>query len=130
MQARRTKVLVWASFLALVLNTLLNFALIPGFGMYGAAYATFGAYVVEAVVMYFLAQRMFRLNDDLPRVFASAAILAIVILSTQVRWPSAYRAEITAAVGSMSLALSPAWAGGAYRLLLRLERQVFPLDGR
>ena len=62
MQARRTKVLVWASFLALVLNTLLNFALIPGFGMYGAAYATFGAYVVEAVVMYFLAQRMFRLE--------------------------------------------------------------------
>ena len=47
------------SFVAFAFNTALNFALIPRWGMYGAAYATIVAYVIEALVMYFVAQRLY-----------------------------------------------------------------------
>ena len=74
------------SFVALVVNTVLNFALIPHWGMYGAAYATLIAYVIEAGVMYVLAQRAFRLRYDLPRTIAAIAVFVSVLVVTQVRW--------------------------------------------
>lgn len=88
MQARRTKLIMGGSFVALVVNTVLNFALIPHCGMYGAAYATLTAYVIEALVMYVLAQRVYRLSYDLPRTFAAMGVFAAVLAVTQVRWSS------------------------------------------
>jgi O-antigen/teichoic acid export membrane protein len=84
MQARRTKLIMVGSFVALVVNTVLNFALIPHWGMYGAAYATLIAYVIEAMVMYILAQRAYRLRYDLPRTLAAIGIFAAVLVVTQV----------------------------------------------
>ena len=69
MQARRTKLIMVGSFVALVVNTVLNFALIPHWGMYGAAYATLDCLLMEALVMYVLAQRAYRLDYDLFRTF-------------------------------------------------------------
>ena len=91
MQARRTTLIMGASFVAFLGNTALNFALIPRWGMYGAAYATMIAYVVEALVMYLLAQRTFRLNYHLPRVFVAVAIFAAALTVTQIRWSPSRR---------------------------------------
>ena len=72
-----------ASFVALLVNTALNFALIPRWGMYGAAYATLVAYVIEALVMYVLAQRTFRLEYDLPRTLAALGVFAMALSATR-----------------------------------------------
>ncbi|MFZ0314986.1 MAG: oligosaccharide flippase family protein [Candidatus Korobacteraceae bacterium] len=105
MQTRRTTLIMGASFVALALNTVLNFALIPHWGMYGAAYATMIAYIVEALVMYWLAQRAFRLNYHLPRVFAAVAIFAAVLTVTQVHWSPSGRPIVMAAMAVVSLGL-------------------------
>ena len=105
LQARRTKVIMGASFLALVLNTLLNFALIPKWGMYGASYATFLAYVVEAVVMYFLAQRIFRLEYDLSRAFMAIAVFLVALTITQIQWNPAIRTVVVVVTATICLGL-------------------------
>jgi O-antigen/teichoic acid export membrane protein len=91
LHGRRTKLIMAASFLALVVNTILNFALIPRWGMYGAAYATFVAYIVEALVMYWLSQRTYNLDYDLPRTFAAMTVFAAVLVLTQYHWNPSIR---------------------------------------
>lgn len=105
LQARKTKVIMLASFVALTVNTVLNFALIPKLGMYGAAYATLLAYISEALVMYVLAQRIFPLEYDLPRTFSALALFAAVLTVTQLQWSASIRPfVITAtAIGSLGL---------------------------
>jgi len=105
MQARKTKLVMGASFVALVVNTALNFALIPHWGMYGAAYATLVAYVIEAVVMYGLAQRVYRLHYDLPRTFAAMAVFAGALAVTQVHWQPSRSLPAMAIAGVISLSL-------------------------
>lgn len=82
-QATRTKLIMAGSFVGLAINTVLNFALIPRWGMYGAAYATLVGYVAEAVVMYLLAQHSYRLQYDLPRAFAAVSVFAVILAVTQ-----------------------------------------------
>lgn len=105
MQARRTKWIMGASFMALTLNTLLNFALIPRLGMYGAAYATFFAYVLEAVVMYAIAQRIFRLDYELPRTLAAFGLFFAALTVTQVQWSPALRPFVTGGTAVACLGL-------------------------
>ena len=52
--------------------------------MYGAAYATLVAYVVEALVMYLLARQVFRLSYDLPRTLAAMGVFAVALAFTQI----------------------------------------------
>ena len=105
MQARRSKLIMGGSFVALVVNTVLNFALIPHWGMYGAAYATLIAYVIEAMVMYVLAQRAYRLRYDLHLTLAAMGVFAAVLAVTQVHWDieHALIASVTAGVICFSL---------------------------
>jgi O-antigen/teichoic acid export membrane protein len=114
-QACRTKTILAASFLALALNTILNFALIPSLGMYGAAYATFLAYVVEAVVMYVVAQRVYHLHYELPRIGAALAVFGVALVVTQIPW---------------SATMGPMVTGGAailcFGLLTALGRTMTP----
>ena len=90
-QARQTQWMMLVSFVAFVVNTAMNFALIPRWGMYGAAYATIVAYVVEVLVMYFVAQRLYPLNYDLRRIFAAVGVFLIALVATQVNWPGSQR---------------------------------------
>jgi len=91
LHGRRTKLIMAASFLALVVNTILNFALIPRWGMYGAAYATCVAYAVEALVMYWLSQQTYNLDYDLSRTFAAMTVFAAVLALTQYHWNPSIR---------------------------------------
>jgi O-antigen/teichoic acid export membrane protein len=99
LHARRTALIMGASFAALLVNTALNFALIPRWGMYGAAYATLVAYVIEALIMYSLAQRTFRLEYDLPRTLAALGVFAMALSVTQARWSPSQRPFAVVIVG-------------------------------
>jgi O-antigen/teichoic acid export membrane protein len=105
MQAQRTKLIMGSSFIALVVNTILNFALIPHWGMYGAGCATLIAYVVEALVMYRLAQQAHRLHYDLPCIFAAMAIFAGVLVVTQIHWSASQQVMFTILAAVVSLGL-------------------------
>jgi O-antigen/teichoic acid export membrane protein len=91
MQAKQTHWLMLVSFVALVVNTVMNFALIPRWGMYGAAYATFAAYIVEVLIMYFVAQRLYPLGYDLGRIFSATGVFLIALAATQLDWSVGHR---------------------------------------
>lgn len=93
-QAKRTMRLWQLSFLAFAANIGLNFLLVPHWGMYGAAWATLAAYLVEAVVVYFYAQHLFPLPFRTARVLAGLAVFAGVLALTQVEWRAPHLAVI------------------------------------
>jgi O-antigen/teichoic acid export membrane protein len=126
MQAKRTKLIMGGSFVALVVNTALNFALIPHWGMYGAAYATLIAYVVEAMVMYVLAQRAYRLQYDLPRIVAAMAVFGGALVVTQVRWNIEHVWISTVIAGVICLVLLVALGLNRITLLLRPKPGAAP----
>src|SRR5690606_17346908 len=72
--AKRTEVSLWSTLAAAVINIILNFILIPPFGMYGAAYATVIAYITSVASVYIFSQRYYHIPYDLRRVFALFAI--------------------------------------------------------
>jgi electron transfer flavoprotein alpha/beta subunit len=86
LQARRVGFLWVVSGAALVANIGLNFFWIPRSGMYGAAYATTVAYLIEAALMYFYAQRVYPLEFSKIRLAAALAIFGGALWVTQVHW--------------------------------------------
>jgi O-antigen/teichoic acid export membrane protein len=73
---RRTKVLAVLAVVAAVVNIALNFALIPPFGMVGAAAATALAYLVLTALHYRVAQRYY------PTPYEPAKVLRAIALAT------------------------------------------------
>ena len=71
---RQTKVLALLSTIGAAFNIALNFALIPPFGMIGAAVATAAAYVLLAALYYRSAQRVYRTPYELPKVLLAVAL--------------------------------------------------------
>lgn len=104
-QAKETIWLMLVSFVALAANTVLNFALIPHWGMYGAAYATIAAYVVEVIVMYLVAQRLYPLHYDLRRILSSVGVFSIALVATQVNWSDGHRLIALAVASALCLSL-------------------------
>jgi O-antigen/teichoic acid export membrane protein len=123
LQARRTPSLMAASFIALAANTVLNFALIPRWGMYGAARATLAAYGIEAAVMYVLAQRTFRLEYDLLRTSAAMGVFAGVLAVTQLPWNAGMRPMAFVAAGLVAMLLLLALGLNRIRLLFPGSQQ-------
>ncbi len=64
-----------------VLNAVLNFALIPPFGMIGAAWATTSAYAGMTVWGYFIIQKIYPITYEWNRVLKVVAVTAILFLS-------------------------------------------------
>lgn len=94
MQAKRTRFVFLISLMAFAMNMILNFALIPRWGMYGAAWATTLAYGVEALGAYIFAQHFFRLPYRLPELAGSIAVCGAALCLTQSIWISAWRGLI------------------------------------
>lgn len=86
LQAKRTASVFMISLIAFAANLALNFALIPRWGMYGAAWATTLAYAVEALGAFLLAQRFFSLPYRLPEIFATMAVACGALWLTQWTW--------------------------------------------
>jgi O-antigen/teichoic acid export membrane protein len=110
LQARRVGFLWVVSGVALVANLGLNYLWIPRWGMYGAAYATMAAYVIEAALLYIYAQRVYPLAFSRSRLAAALAIFGAVLWVTQHHWHS-WRLLILAAtfVSSLSLIVLIGW---------------------
>ncbi len=90
LQQKRTGLLLTASFVACAANIALNLWWIPIWGMYGAAYATLAAYVLEALLAYAFAQRLFPLALESGRVVLSLAVFGGVLALTQMHLHSVW----------------------------------------
>jgi O-antigen/teichoic acid export membrane protein len=86
LQAKRTAIVFIASAIAFAVNLVLNFAMIPRWGMYGAAWATTLAYGVEALGAYIFAQRFFPLPYRVMEILAGLAIAGAALWLTQSAW--------------------------------------------
>jgi len=83
LQAKRTVSVFLISLVAFAVNLVLNFAMIPRWGMYGAAWATTIAYGVEAVGAFLLAQSFFPLPYRMPGILAALAVAGGALWLTQ-----------------------------------------------
>jgi O-antigen/teichoic acid export membrane protein len=120
LEAKKTKFILVASAAAFFLNLALNLWWIPLLGMYGAAYATLVAYGVEALVMYFYAQRAFFLPYNWRRMFAALALLATALGLSQFGWKGYVHSLMTLAVLLSTSAM--VWFFGG-----KTARQIFKL---
>ena len=83
MQSKRSHAVLLSSALALAVNVALNFAWIPRWGMYGAAYATIAGYASEAAAAYIFAQRWDRLDYPMKRVSILFVLLVCMVIVSQ-----------------------------------------------
>ncbi|MBL7998785.1 MAG: oligosaccharide flippase family protein [Candidatus Kapabacteria bacterium] len=74
---KRTRTLPLATGAAALTNVLMNIILIPAIGYMGAAYATLGAYMVSAVVMYLYSQREYPIAYEWQRVVMICGICCV-----------------------------------------------------
>ena len=88
----KSSIYLWAvSFVAVAANIALNFLWVPRLGMYGAAYATLGAYGIEVVLMYIYAQNVFPLPYRKLQILGGLALFASVLWLTQLHWSDSRR---------------------------------------
>lgn len=79
---KRTAYLPAITGTAALANVMLNFLLIPYYGIWGAAWATLGAYMLSAALMYRLTRRIYPLRYEWRRVITSVGVcLAIFVLA-------------------------------------------------
>jgi O-antigen/teichoic acid export membrane protein len=83
MQAKRTHLVAVVSAAALVCNIALNYAFIPRYGMYGAAYATLIAYALELVLMAAIAERVFPMPYGWLRASAAMIVFSAALACSQ-----------------------------------------------
>lgn len=87
LQGKKPGVIAVVSAVAFAVNTVLNLWLIPQLGMYGAAYATLAAYVIEAAFMYWYAQRIFSLRYSWASIIGALFAFGVALAASQVHWP-------------------------------------------
>src|SRR5271156_6162480 len=91
LQAKRTTSVFLISLLAFTVNLVLNFTMIPRWGMYGAAWATTIAYGVEALAAFILAQRVFALPYSALEILAGMSVAGGALCLTQFSWLPAWQ---------------------------------------
>lgn len=72
----RTRTYAWTGVLGVVAALALNWALIPRWGMWGAAWATLGAYAVRFAAVYVMSQRAYFIGYGWEKVAALCAIFS------------------------------------------------------
>jgi O-antigen/teichoic acid export membrane protein len=113
--AERPFILAAQSFITLLLSVVLMFALIAGFGLYGAALATLATEAIGFLAAVVLMYRAYVLPFDLNRlagVAASAAIMAVAIIAAR----SQVNGTGLLSLIAVSLAGGIAYAGAALLL--------------
>ncbi|MES2766543.1 MAG: polysaccharide biosynthesis C-terminal domain-containing protein [Bacteroidota bacterium] len=79
---KQTKYLPIATGIAAASNVALNFLLIPFYGFWGSAWATFGAYFIGAVALYYFTRKVYPLDYDFKRIGTILALTAGVYFAT------------------------------------------------
>jgi O-antigen/teichoic acid export membrane protein len=76
---KKTKYLPLITGTGVVINVVFNFLLIPKFGLYGAAFATFFSYLSMAIYIYMVSQKYYPVKYDLKRVLSINFINCITL---------------------------------------------------
>jgi O-antigen/teichoic acid export membrane protein len=74
---KKTRYLAYISLLGLAANLILLTALIPGMGMMGAAWARLVSYIVMAVALYIVGQRLYRVEYEWMRILQLVVLTAV-----------------------------------------------------
>jgi O-antigen/teichoic acid export membrane protein len=77
---KKTKYLPLAVVTAALINIAANFLLIPYFGYVGAAWATFIAYFISALILYFLSRKIYPINYEWKRVILIISITFLLFV--------------------------------------------------
>ncbi len=115
----RTKVMASGSLILVPLTLLLNYLLIPRFGMYGAAWATLGAYFARFLWIYHFGQRFYPINYQWAEMAKLYGILVTLVAVGFAYHPQPLRASIGWSVG-----LLLASTGLVYTLVLSYEERA------
>jgi len=83
MIAKKTKYLAYINFSNGALVLVLNFLLIPRFGIWGAAWATLFAFIYKATLTYYFSSRFFKVHFELLRICKLVAIAGAVYAVSQ-----------------------------------------------
>jgi O-antigen/teichoic acid export membrane protein len=77
---KKTKILAWFTMLGVVFNIGANFFLISYIGIWGAAITTLATWLLLSVIIYFPAQKLYRINYDFGRIIKMLAIAVILYI--------------------------------------------------
>ncbi|MBM4159778.1 MAG: polysaccharide biosynthesis protein [Ignavibacteria bacterium] len=77
---KKTRYLPYATGAGALVNVAANFALIPQFGLMGAAIATLLSYVVMATGIYFPSQRLYHVSYEWPKIIRAGVAAAVVLV--------------------------------------------------
>jgi O-antigen/teichoic acid export membrane protein len=64
--------------LGAAVNIIVNFALIPSFGMMGAALATLAAYLAMALSLYFVTQKIYKIHYEYKKMFKVFSFILLI----------------------------------------------------
>lgn len=82
---KKTSHLPYITGIGAVINVVVNFLMIPKFGMFGAAWATFFAYAGMAVAIYLVSQKYYPIQYELGRLLKIGIALACTITIFSIR---------------------------------------------
>lgn len=75
---RKTKITALIMFLGAIINVILNFLLIPPYGVAGAAYATLVSFSIIIIIDYAYNQRLFKVHYEWMRLLKVSAVILIL----------------------------------------------------
>jgi O-antigen/teichoic acid export membrane protein len=89
--AKKTKYLAYINFSNGILILLLNFLLIPRYGIYGAAYATLIAFIYKVTLTYYFSSKYYKIHFEFVRIGKLLITSAIIYISTlPIQYSSGY----------------------------------------
>lgn len=93
--SKKTHLLAYSTAIAVIANILMNIALIPKWGAFGAAYATIGSFFIRFIVTFYFSQKVYYLKYDWIRLaIASGLAICLVVTSMLINVPEIYIAII------------------------------------
>lgn len=90
---KKTKYLPLITGLAAIINIIGNFALIPVFGMLGAAWTTVLSYLSMAIALYWVSRKLYPVAYEFDRLLKLVLLLAAFAMANRV-WPMPFPARI------------------------------------
>ncbi len=116
---KKTKKLAWGSAIAIPSVLVLNYLLIPRYGIWGAAAATIIAYVLRFVVVQRHSQQEYRIDYDWPRVARLYAILIPAVIVRELLGAMPIVTSLVTCVTLSALALA-----AVYRYVLGADERA------
>ena len=114
--SRQTKYFASCTICAAILNIILNFLLIPKYGMLGAAWSTASSYFFLTVCYYFFSQKFLPINLDLQKIIKLVLLSLVFIIFVPYSWRYHFGVNLIIKIFELGLLL------GMYYLLGIIEK--------